>query len=141
MTMRYADRAFLSLGSTPILDLQTMSLKINKNSKAVDSMTRDGRNRGHVRGNLSVDIAATVAIEQQLARPKIDFIDYEANDLQLTIEIGADVFVVTGLFDKDSSTDAAGVGTEAKTSFNWGALNVTDAIGNAVELFDIQLAG
>lgn len=139
MTMLYADRAFLSVNNTPILDLQSASLKRNKNSRPVPTMTPDRWNRGHVRGNTDVTIAATVAVENQLARPKLDDIDYEANDVQITFQVGADLFICTGVFDMDSSDDASGVGTEVKTSFNFGALRVTDAIGNAVELFDIQL--
>lgn len=139
MTMLYADRAFLSVNGTEVSDLQSLSLKKTKNARAVDTMTRDGFNRGFVRGNLQATISATLAVQNELARPKLDYIDYAANDVQLTIEVGADVYVCTGLFDMDSSDDMPNIGTEAKASFNWGCLRVTDAIGNAVELFDIQL--
>lgn len=138
MTTRYADRAFISVNGAAIADLQTASLKQNKNAKAVGSMTPDGFNRGFVQGNTDIDLTAQIAVQNQLARPKLESIDYETNDVQVTFVCGADQFVCTGVFLKDTEDNASGVGQEAKTTFNWGALRCQDAVGNST-LFDIEL--
>lgn len=102
-------------------------------------MTRNGRNKGFVQGNLDIDISLTLAVRNSLPRPKLDAIDYEANDVQLTFECGSELFIATGLFLKDNDDNAGGVGDEVKSSFNLGALDITDATGNPVS-FDIELA-
>lgn len=138
MTTRYADRAFLSVNGAALLDLQTASLKQNKNAKPVPSMTPDGFNRGFVQGNVDIDIMGQIAVQNQLARPKLEGIDYENNDVQITFVCGADQFVCTGVFMKDVEDNSGGVGQEAKGTFNWGALRCQDAVGNSA-LFDIDL--
>lgn len=138
MATRYADRVFLSVGGVEIQDMQSCSLKVNKNSRAVPSMTRNGKNRGFVRGNVDIDITFTIAILNTLASPKIENIDFEANDVALNFVCGADIYTATGLFDKDTDTSAGGIGDEVKKTFNLGALDVVDAAGNS-SLFDIQL--
>lgn len=139
MTARYADRAYLSLNGVPIIDLQTASLRQNHNARAVPTMTPDNFNRGFVEGNTDIDIAFTIAVDKNLARPKIDQIDYKANDVSITFVCGVDIFIATGVHKKTTSDDAAGVGTEVKTSFELGAIRLVDAVGNAAELFDINL--
>lgn len=138
MTTKYADRAFLSINGAPLVDLQTASLKQNHNRKIVASMTPDRFNRGFVEGNMEIDVALTIAVQNQLARPKIETIDFENNDVQLTFVVGADQYVATGLFLKDNDDNAAGVGQEVKTTFNFGAVKLTDATGNS-SLFNLSL--
>lgn len=138
MAIKYADRAFISMNGARIVDIQSASLKQNKSAKAVPSMTPDGFNRGFTEGNREIDITMTVALENKLARPKLESIDYEANDLQITFVAGAEQFVCTGVFLKDVSDDAGGIGDEVKTTFNLGALRVQDAVGNSV-LFGLVL--
>jgi hypothetical protein len=138
MTTKYADRAFLSINGAPLIDLQSASLKQNHNRKIVPSMTPDRFNRGFVEGNMDIDITAQIAIQNQLGRPKIETIDFENNDVQLTFVVGADQYVATGLFLKDNDDNTAGVGQEAKASFNFGAVKLTDATGNS-SLFNINL--
>lgn len=138
MAIRYADRAFVSVNGARILDLQSASLKQNLNAKAVPSMTNDGFDRGFVRGNRNIDITMTVAIQNQLSRPKLEDIDFESNDVQLTFVAGSEQWVCTGLFLKDVDDNAGGVGDEVKTTFNLGALRVQDAVGNSI-LFPISL--
>lgn len=140
MATKYADRAFISVNGARLADIQSASLKQNKNAKAVPSMTPDGFNRGFVQGNTDIDISLQIAVQNQLARPKLEAIDYENNDVQLTFVVGADQFVATGLFLKDVDDNAGGVGDEVKTSFNLGALRVTDGVGNSA-LFNIELEG
>lgn len=138
MTTKYADRAFISVNGARIADLQSASLKQNRNARVVPSMTPDGWNRGFVQGNTDVDITFTIAVENQLSRPKLETIDYEANDVQLTFVVGADQYIATGLFNKDVEDNAGGVGDEVKTTFNFGATRVTDAVGNS-SLFNLSL--
>lgn len=138
MATRYADRAFISMNGTKIADLQSASLKQNHNARAVPVMSNDGFNRGHVQGNTDIDINLVVAIQNQLARPKLESYDFEANNIQITWVCGADQFVATGVFRKDTEDNAGGVGDEAKVTFNFGAIKLQDAVGNS-SLFDLVL--
>lgn len=101
-------------------------------------MTPDGFNRGFVQGNRDIDITLTIAVQNQLSRPKFESIDYENNDVQLTYIVGSDQYISTGLFLKDNNDNSAGVGDEVKTTFNFGALRLQDAVGNS-SLFDLVL--
>lgn len=138
MATKYADRAFISINGARLSDIQSASLKRNRNAKVVPSMTPDGFNRGFVQGNTDIDLTLTLAIQNQLSRPKLDAIDYENNDVQVTFLCGAEQFIVTGLFLKDNDDNAGGVGDEVKATFNFGALKVQDAVGNS-SLFNIEL--
>lgn len=138
MAVKYADRAFISVNGTQIADVQSASLRQNRNARVVPSMTPNGRNRGFVQGNLDIDINLVLAVQNQLSRPKLEAIDYEASDVQITFRCGAELFIATGVFNKDSEDNAGGVGDEVKATFNFGALDVQDAVGNSV-LFDIVL--
>lgn len=138
MSTKYCDRAFISLNGARIVDLQSANLKQNKNARIVPSMTTDGFNRGFVQGNTDIDITGTIAVQNLLASPKFETIDYEANDVQLTFVAGSDQYVCTSLFLKDASHDAGGVGDEVKRTFNWGAARVQDAVGNS-SLFNLVL--
>lgn len=101
-------------------------------------MTPDGFNRGFVQGNTDIDISFVIAVENQLGRPKLDTIDYENNDVQMTFVVGADQYVATGLFMKDTDDNSGGVGQEVKTTFNFGAIKLSDATGNSA-LFNLSL--
>jgi hypothetical protein len=138
MATKYADRAFLTINGARIADIQSASLKQTRNSRPVPSMTRDRFNTGFVEGNTDIDITAQLAVRNQLARPKLDQVNYEGSDVQITFVVGADQFVATGVFIKDTEDNAGGVGDEVKTTFNFGALKVVDAVGNSV-LFGIEL--
>jgi hypothetical protein len=111
--------------------VQSVSVKQNANRKVVPSMTPDNFNRGFVQGNLEIDITCVVAVENQLGRPKLELINYETNDVQMTIVFGADQYVATGLFLKDNDDNASGIGQEVKTTFNFGAIKISDATGNS----------
>ena len=129
----------MSVNGKRIVDLQSASLKQNNNARIVPTMTNDGFNRGFVQGNKDIDITFTVAVRNLEPRPKLESINFETNDVQLTFVVGAEQFICTGLFAKDSDDNAGGVGDEVKTSYNFGAVKVTDAIGNST-LFDISFA-
>jgi hypothetical protein len=138
MANKYADRAFISINGTPVADVQSSSMKRNKNAKPVPSMTRDGFNAGFTQGNEDIDVTLQIAVRNKDPRPKFDSIDYEENDVSITYVVGADQYIATGVFLKDSDDNAGGVGDEVKSSFNFGALRLTDAVGNGV-LFSIDL--
>lgn len=134
----YADRAFVSVNGKALIDIQSSSLKQNFNAKAVPSMTNNRRNRGYVKGNLDIDIMVQLAIENGLARPKLEGLDFDNNDIQITYQVGADQYVAKGVFIKDAEDNAGSIGDEAKTTFNFSALDLVDAVGNSV-LFNISL--
>jgi hypothetical protein len=138
MATKYADRAFLSVNGARIADLESAELRQNFNAREVPTMSPDGFNRGYVEGNRTIDITATIANQNQLARPKLEAIDFENNDIQITWIVGSDQFVATGVFRKDVSDNAGGVGDEVKTSFSFGALRLTDTTGNS-SLFSLSL--
>jgi hypothetical protein len=138
MTVKYADRAFISINGARLTDIQSASLKVNQNRKAVASMTNDRFNRGFVEGNKDIDISLTIAVQNGLGRAKLEAIDYATNDVQLTFVCGSDQYIATGLFLKDSDDNAGGVGDEVKSSFNFGALKLVDSVGNS-SLFSLSL--
>jgi hypothetical protein len=101
-------------------------------------MTRDGWNKGFVQGNTDIELTCAVAVQNLLASPKIEAIDFEVNDISATFECGSDSYTVTGLFLKDTDQSAGGIGDEVKKTWNFGGLKMVDAVGNSA-LFDIQL--
>ena len=139
MAVKYADRAFITVNGGRVEDVQSASVRQNYNSRAVPSMTRDRFNKGFVEGNTDIDINLVVAVRNQTARPKLDQIDYETNDVQISFQAGSELFTTTGLFRKDTEDNAGGIGDEVKTTFNFGALKLIDSVGNPVN-FDIELS-
>jgi hypothetical protein len=137
MSVLYADRVFLSVNGVELLDLESCSLKQNDGTKTVPTMTRNRRNKGFVKGNREIDIAAVVAVQNKLGSPKLEGIDYEANDVALTFECGGDRYTAVGVNLVDTSQDSSGVGSEVKKSFNLKALDLVDQVGNS-SLFDIS---
>lgn len=138
MATVYADRAFISVNGSKIADVQSCSLKQNFNAKPVNTMTVDRFNTGFVQGNTDIDIDLSIAVQNTLARPKLETIPFKTSNVQLTFVRGADQFVATGLFMKDTTDDAAGIGEEGKARFTMGALKVVDAVGNSV-LFNFNV--
>jgi hypothetical protein len=138
MATKYADRAFLSVNGQKLVDVQSATLRQNKNARVVPSMTDDGFNRGFVQGNTDIDITATIAVRTKQSRAKLEAIDYESSDVQLTFVCGAEQFIATGLFCKDVEDSAGGVGDEVKATFNFGATRLQDAVGNSA-LFSLVL--
>lgn len=138
MAMLYADRAFISVNGAQLADVQSCTLKQNKNAKAVGTMTPDRFNRGFVQGNVDIEISLSLAVQNGLARPKLESIPFDTADVQLTFIRGQDQFVAHNLFIKDVEDAASGIGEEGKVNYNFGALKLLDAVGNSV-LFNIGL--
>lgn len=132
MAAKYADRGFIAVNGVPVIDVQSISVKQNFNAKQVKSMTPDGFDRGFVEGNVDVDVNFVIAVENLLASPKLESIDFQANNVSLNAVFGVDQYTVQGLFRKDVDEAASGVGEEVKKTFNFGALKVVDAVGNSV---------
>lgn len=139
MATVYADRAFISVNGAPMIDLQSASMKRNMNAKAVPSMTPDNFNRGFVQGNEDIDIDLEVAVQNALASPKLESLPYKTADVALNFVCGADQYVCSGLFMKNTDQNASGIGSEVKKRFAMGALKVVDSVGNAASVFNIQL--
>ena len=139
MSQLYADRMFIQIGSQEIADVQSCSVKQNRNRKVVPTMSRNRRNKGYAMGNLDIDVSLVLAVENDSPRPKLEFLDYDANDVSLVAIFGSDQLVLHGLGLNDNSDDSAGPGEEVKASFNFKALDITDPIGNG-PLFTISLA-
>lgn len=127
MTTRYADRMFLTINTLPLVNLQSASVRRNKNARVVPSMTPDGFNRGFVQGNNDFDITAQVAVENLVSTPDLGSIDYQANNVEIHVLCGADLYVYTGVFMKDDEQNAGGVGDEVKKTWNFGAIKRTSS--------------
>lgn len=140
MSQMYADRIFVSVNGFEMIDVQSVQVRHNFNRKAVNSMTRNRRNTGFTQGNLDIDLTVQVAVQNQVARPKFDAIDYEANDVAITAIFGADQLTYLSCFLKDNDDNGSGVGSEVTGTFNFGALDYKDPIGLAAKTLDIQLA-
>lgn len=134
----YADRAFVSFQGIELVNIQRSSLRQDFGGKPVETMTNDRFNRGFLLGNRKITIGLTLATEQTLARPKLDGIDFTAQDYAVTYVVGANLWVATGLFPIDATDDNGGVGAEATFAINLGATRIVDAAGNPVD-FNIAL--
>ena len=128
---RYADRIFVSVNGQRVTDVQSVTVRQNHNARAVPTMTPDRFNRGFVRGNMDIDVTVQIAVDNALARPKFENIDYESSDVAITAVFGSDQLVIKDVFLKDNDDSAGGVGDEVKTTFNFGALKIQDAVGNS----------
>jgi hypothetical protein len=138
MSTKFADRGFITVNGARLADLQSATLRQTENARVVPTMSRDARNRGFVKGNTDFDITCQIAVQNTLATPKIESLDFETNDIGIQFECGADVYNARGVFLKDAEQSASGVGDEAKKTWNFGALDLVDSVGNS-SLFNIQL--
>lgn len=139
MATVYADRAFISVNGAPMIDVQSASLKRNFNAKPVPNMTTDHFNTGFVQGNTDIDIDVEVAVQNALPSPKLETLPFTTADVALTFVVGADQYVATGLFMKNTDENASGIGSEVKKSFSMGAIKLVDSVGNVASIFNISL--
>lgn len=131
MGVLYVDRMFLTMNGVEILDVESASVKRAFGTKYVPTMTRNQRNKGTVKGNLDINLSITVAVQSQLASPKLEDIDYNSQSVALTIEHGGDRYSFTDIDFVDVDQNASGVGAEGKKVFNLLALDYVDQIGNS----------
>lgn len=132
MAMLYANRGFLSINNQRLVDIKSLSVKVNKNARAVNTMTPDGFNRGFTQGQAEIDLTFQVAVQNSLSSPKLEFIDYSTTDVQATATFGSDQYTVTGLFLVDSDESAPSVGEEVTKTYNMKGLKIIDNIGNSI---------
>lgn len=108
------------------------------NARVSQSITPDGFNRGATNGNRDIDITLAFAVPNVAPRVAFEAINYASNDVQITWICGGQIAIATGVYLKDVEDSAPGVGEEVKTTASFGAMRVTDAIGNPV-LFNLDL--
>lgn len=139
MSQLYADRGFVSINGLELLDVESISVKVSDGTKAVPTMSRNRRNKGVVKGNREISASVTVAVQNKLATPKLEALDYENQSVALTFEHGGDRYTLVDLDFVDTDQGASGVGAEGKKSYNLIAMDIIDQKGNSV-LFPTQLA-
>jgi hypothetical protein len=137
MATLYADRAFLTVNGVEFQDVESATLKMNDSTKPVPSMTRNRRNKGFVKSNREWTGNIVVAVQNKLASPKLEDIDFENNSVALTYEVGADRYTTVDLDLVDMDVTASGVGSEVKKTFNLVATDVIDQVGNS-SLFSLS---
>jgi len=131
MSTLYADRGFLSMNGVEFQDVESISMKVSDGTKSVPTMTRDRRNKGVVKGNREISASFSVAVQNKLASPKIESIDFEGKSVSLTFEHGGDRYTLVDVDFIDLDQGASGVGTEGKKNFNIWARDVIDQVGNS----------
>lgn len=139
MGVLYADRGFVSINGVEALDVENITLKVADGTKMVETMTRNRRYKGTVKGNRKLDVSFALAVQNTLGTPKLESIDYNSQSVALTFEHGADRYSVTGLDFVDMEQAASGVGSEGKKSFNFVGTDIIDQVGNSA-LFSTSLA-
>lgn len=135
----FADRGFLFVNGVETLDLENITSKLTDGTKAVQTFTRNRRVKGFVKGNREFTLSFAIAVQQKLGSPKIEDIDFDNNDVQITFEHGSDRYTHTGVNHVDSDQSASGVGTEGKKTWNMVAVDRIDQTGNSA-LFPTSLS-
>jgi hypothetical protein len=138
MSTVYADRGFISINGVEALDVQSITMRQTEGARYVPVMSRNKRHRGTVSGNRDITVNFAIAVQKRLGTPKIEFIDYENNDVALTFEHGSDRYTVVGLAWVDSEQSAGGVGTEGRKTWTLIGTDVIDQVGNSV-LFPLDI--
>src|SRR4051794_37722165 len=108
MSVLYADRGFLSLNGLPVLDVESISMKMSDGTKHVPTMTRNRRFTGTVKGNREISCNFAIAVQNTLGTPKIENLDYQANNIALTFEHGADRYTLLNMDHVDMDQGASG---------------------------------
>lgn len=134
----YADRGFVSLNGVEVLDVESITVRKSQGTKYVPTMTRNRRHKGTVKGNMDISCNFAIAVQNKLGTPKLEFIDYEKNDVALTFEHGADRYTLVGASIVDDEQSASGVGSEGKKTFNFLFTDIIDQVGNSA-LFTLGL--
>jgi hypothetical protein len=139
MSTLYADRGFIDINGVEVLDVESVSVKVSDGTKHVPTMTRNRRFNGTVKGNREVSCNFAVAVQNTLGSPKIEMIDYQNNNVNLTFQHGADIYTLVNMDFVDVDQSASGVGTEGKKSFNTIFLDIIEQTGNSA-LFPTSLS-
>lgn len=139
MGVLYSDRGFLSMNGVEFVDVESITMRVADGTKYVPTMTRNRRHKGVVKGNRDINVNLAVAVQNKLGSPKLEAIDYEANDVACTFEHGGDRYTLTGGALVDIEQSASGVGAEGKKTFNMLFTDIIDQVGNSA-LFKLSFA-
>lgn len=133
MANQYANRGFISINNQKFVDVKRIELKVNRNARAVNTMTPDGFNTGMVQGQYDIDLTFEIAVEDLLSSPKLETIDWSTVAGQLTAQFGtaSDVWTITGLFLGDATTAAPAPGEEVSKTYAMKGLKIIDNVGNS----------
>lgn len=134
----YIDRMFVTMNGVEVLDIESASLKVSDGTKYVPTMTRNRRHKGTVKGNRDINGQVVVAVQSTLGSPKIENIDFNSQNVRVTMEHGGDRYTLTGIDFVDMDQAASGVGAEGKKTFNLLATDILDQVGNSA-LFNTSL--
>ena len=139
MSTLYADRGFISINGVEVLDVESITVRVSDGTKHVPTMSRNRRFTGTVKGNREISCNFAVAVQNSLASPKIEQIDYQANNVALTFQQGADIYTLVNMDFVDVEQSAPGVGTEGKKTYNTIFLDMIQQTGNSA-LFPTKLS-
>lgn len=139
MSVLYADRGRMFVNGVELIDVMSMTVNVNDGARLTPTMTSDRRSKGWVRGNREVTFTCEVAVQEKLASAKIEYIDYDNQDVSVQFQQGADKYLLKGVCFTTVSQAASGVGTEGRKTYNFIALDIVDLVGNSA-LFDSALS-
>lgn len=139
MSTLYTDRGFLSLNGLPILDIESITMRMSDGTKHVPTMTRNRRFTGTVKSNREISASFSLAVQNTLGTPKLEKIDYQANNVAMTFEHGGDRYTLTNADHVDVEQSASGIGSEGKKNYNMIFLDSIDQVGNS-SLFPTKLS-
>lgn len=132
MAIKYADRAFLSINGQEIIDVRSATLRRSQNRQVVQTMTRDGYNKGFTEGNEETTVDFTVGVRAREGLPKLNQLDFEANEVAIVFECGAERVLCIGGWIDEHEISASGVGSEADARWTFHALKTVDENGSSV---------
>lgn len=131
MSQLYVDRMFLNFNGVEVQDLTDVDLSISDGTKVVQTMSRNRRNKGTVKGNRDIKLRFSLAVQNTLASPKIEDIDFQSGLYSIGLEHGGDRYLLKDVDYADSNQTASGVGTEGKKQFNLVAMDIVDQKGDS----------
>ena len=133
MALLYANRGFLSVNNQKLVDVMSIELKMNRNAKAVPTMTPDGFNTGITQGQWEIDFNFEIAVEDQLSSPQLELIDWSTVSGQITAAFGnnSDLWTLANIFMKDMTERSPAPGDEVRKVWNFGALKMLAGTGNS----------
>ena len=141
MSNLYADRGKIFFNGQEMADIQSVSVTMNSNTKLVQTMSKNGRAAGFVRGNLDGNLSFSLAQQAQSAAPFFLNTTFLGTD-QITVQFfgyGADdaastQIILTGVCLASDTRDATSQGSESQAKYNFIFVDATDPIGVSAQL-------
>jgi len=119
----FADRMFIELNGIEVAEVETADYTINENLTRVETMTRNRRSAGFRKGNKSIQLNLTLAIENLVAQINLALKD-PASTANFVVIMGGDRLSFIDL-EQGQQTGTGSVGTANKT-LNLEAIDVVD---------------